>query len=123
MPRLRLLIVDDSAQMRRLMRSLFADIAHEIHECSSGNAAVERYFEVHPDWMLMDLQMEDGDGLVATRAICARDPAARIVIVTQFDQQELRRAAVEAGAAAYMLKENLLSIRRFLLDGDSGRAG
>ena len=59
--------------------------------------------------------LEDGDGLTATRAIRARDATARIVIVTQFDQEELRCAAAEVGAVAYMLKENLLSIRRFLL--------
>jgi CheY-like chemotaxis protein len=114
---LKLLIVDDSTQMRRLMRTFFEDIASEVHECCSGNAAVRTYFETRPDWVLIDLQMEDGDGLTATRAIRDRDATARIMIVTQFDQEELRRAAAEAGAVAYMLKENLLSIRRLLLAG------
>lgn len=72
-----------------------------------------RYFAVRPDWVLMDIHMRDGDGLTATRTIRERDGAARIVIVTQFNEEELRRAAGEAGAMGYVLKENLLAIRRF----------
>lgn len=116
MPTLKFLIADDSPQMRRLMRTLLDDMAAAVYECASGNEAVRIYFETRPDWVLMDLHMNDGDGLTATREILERDSAARIVIVTQFDEEELRKAAAEAGAAAYMLKENLLTIRRFLSD-------
>jgi two-component system response regulator DegU len=113
-PKLKFLIAEDSPQMRRLMRTLVEDIAVEVHECTSGQEAVRRYFEVKPDWVLMDLQMRDGDGLTATREICRREPEARIVIVTEFDEDELRQAAVDAGAFAYMLKENLLRIRNLV---------
>jgi CheY-like chemotaxis protein len=100
--------------MRALMRSMLDDMA-EVHECCSGVEAVAAYFQMHPDWVLMDLQMPNGDGLTATRAIRARDIKAKIAIVTQFDQEEFRRAAAEAGASAFVLKDNLLEIRRTLL--------
>jgi CheY-like chemotaxis protein len=112
--RLKFLIAEDSVQMRRLMRTLLEDIALEIHECCGGEEAIRAYFTVKPDWVLMDLQMRGGDGLTATREICRRDANARIVIVTEFDEDELRRAAADAGAVAYVLKENLLRVRHFV---------
>jgi CheY-like chemotaxis protein len=111
---MRLLIVEDFAPMRRLLRSLLEGIAEDIYECSGGHEAVRVYAETRPDWVLMDLQMADGNGLEATRAIHNSDGAARIVIVTQYDGHGLREAAAEAGAVAYVLKENLLSLRRVL---------
>jgi CheY-like chemotaxis protein len=111
---LRILIVEDSVPMRRLMRTMLEDVASVVDECASGPEAVRLYFETHPDWVIMDLHMDGGDGLTATRAICTRDQAARIVIVTQFDDYGMREEAAQAGAVAYMLKENLLGVRRFV---------
>src|SRR5947207_3310111 len=105
--------------MRRLMRTLLDDIAADIVECAGGAEAVALYLATRPDWVLMDIHMADGDGLTATREICRRDAAARIVIVTQFDEEEFRRAAAEAGAVGYVLKENLLGIRRLVTEGPS----
>ena len=112
--KLRLLIVEDSAQMRRLMCTLLGDMAEEIVECSGGREAVAIYRAVRPDWVLMDIHMPEGDGLTATREIRRLDGAARILIVTQFEEEQFRHAAAEAGAAGYVLKENLFEIRRVL---------
>jgi CheY-like chemotaxis protein len=101
--KLRFLIAEDSAPMRSLIRSLVEDFAAEVVECEGGREAVRLYFETRPDWVLMDLHIADGDGLEATRAIRDRDGSARIVIVTQFDENALRRACEDAGAVAYML--------------------
>jgi len=100
--------------MRRLMRTLVEDMAEEIFECGGGEEAVALYHATRPDWVLMDIHMPGLDGLAATREIRRRDATARIVIVTQFDEQEFRRAAAEAGAVGYVLKENLLGIRRMI---------
>ncbi len=54
------------------------------------------------------------DGITATRRIKAADPAARIIIVTDYDQADLREAARQAGACAFVAKENLLELVRFL---------
>jgi DNA-binding NarL/FixJ family response regulator len=58
--------------------------------------------------------MKEVDGITATREITAADPHARIVIVTNHDDPGLRDAAERAGACGYVLKENLLEVRRLL---------
>jgi DNA-binding NarL/FixJ family response regulator len=62
----------------------------------------------------MDVQMPGVDGLAATRQIIQFDAAARIVIVTDYDDDELRVAAREAGASAYVLKQDLTALDAFL---------
>jgi len=54
------------------------------------------------------------DGMTATRHILQMFPEARIMIVTQIDHARLRSAAQQAGACGYVLKDNLLDVRRFL---------
>ena len=68
---MKLLIVEDNQPMRRLIRSLAADLSESITECSDGADARANYAEHHPDWVLMDLMMPQMDGLAATRQILA----------------------------------------------------
>jgi two-component system response regulator DegU len=68
------------------------------------------YEKEAPDWVLMDVAMEPVNGLIATESITRLHPEAKIIIVTQFDDPEYREAAINAGASAYVLKENLLEI-------------
>jgi len=110
-----LLIVEDSAAVRRMIRSLVTDLAEECYECADGAEALAAYRAHRPDWVLMDLEMGEVDGLTATRQIKADWPEARVVIVTNYDDAELRAAARSAGACQYVLKENLLELRRILL--------
>ena len=111
-----LLVVEDNENVRRLIRRLVADLAEEIYECGDGAGALEAYSRCHPDWVLMDIMMEKVDGLAATREIRAAFPAARIIIVTNHDGDGLRDAARAAGACKYVLKENLIEVRRVLGD-------
>ena len=111
---MKLLIVEDNAKMRRMLKSLVADLASAVHECSDGAQALAAYAAARPDWVLMDIAMKDLDGISATRALKAAWPEARIIIVTSYDSAELRQAAQEAGACGYVLKENLLEVRRLL---------
>jgi CheY-like chemotaxis protein len=111
---LNLLIVDDDQQMRSLIRSIVADLADSITECGDGSQAQACYAAHHPDWVLMDLMMPQVNGLAATRQILLGDPAARIVIVTGHESQSLREAAHNAGACAYVSKDNLLDLREIL---------
>ncbi|MEW6207726.1 MAG: response regulator transcription factor [Acidobacteriota bacterium] len=111
---MKILIVEDSEQMRRMIASLIDDIAEEIIECSDGAEAVFAYHRHRPDWVLMDIEMREINGITATRQIIDSFPDARIVIVTNHDYPELRAAARRAGACAYMLKDNLLEIREIL---------
>ena len=114
---MKLLIVEDNPQMRRMIRAVVSDLAEAIAECSDGEEAVATYAAQQfsrDDWLLMDLQMPRLGGLEATRRIRAAFPDAQILIVTQFDDPHWRTAATEAGACGYVLKENLLELRRLL---------
>lgn len=62
----------------------------------------------------MDIRMDEVDGIQATRQIIAADPAAKVVIVTDYDDEALREAAMAAGARGYVLKENLLELSEWL---------
>ena len=62
----------------------------------------------------MDIQMAEMDGIEATRRIKATDPSAKIIIVTDYDDDFLRQAAMNGGACGYTLKDNLLDLVRLL---------
>jgi CheY-like chemotaxis protein len=119
---LRLLIVEDSAPVRRLIKSVVGELADVIYECVDGADALSDYISHRPDFVLMDIQMKLVDGIMATRQITAADPAAQIIIVTDYDQADLREAAKDAGAIGYVVKDNLLDLVSFLrAHGDAGR--
>jgi two-component system, NarL family, response regulator LiaR len=112
-----LLIVDDSDEIRRMLRTFVSAIAEPIYECRDGGAACDAYAAHRPDWVLMDVSMLPMDGITATRQIVARFPAARIVILTQYDDARFKQAAQQAGACGYVLKTDLLGVRRLLAGG------
>ena len=108
------LIVDDSPQFRELIRTVLADLVDDVNECADGDEAVAAYGAQRPDWVLMDLQMARMGGLEATRRLLAADRTARVLIVTDYDDEHWRAAAIAAGACGYIVKENLLEVRRLL---------
>jgi CheY-like chemotaxis protein len=108
------MIVDDSDEMRRMLRAVLADVADPIYECHDGEDAGAVYAAHRPDWVLMDVSMEHVDGITATRHIVDAFPDARIVMVTQYDDVSLQTAARAAGACGYVLKDNLLEVRGLL---------
>lgn len=116
-----LLIVDDNAQVRRMIKSLVGDLAQVIIECDDGAEAPATFALHRPDWVLMDVMMKEVDGFAAARQIKAAFPDARIIIVTNYGDTDLREAARQAGACEYVLKDNLLDVPRILTGG--GAAG
>jgi CheY-like chemotaxis protein len=111
---MKILIVDDNAKMRRALRSLLADSGAEFVECEDGAEALAAYTTHQPDFVLMDVAMPKVDGITATRQIISAAPMARIIILTNFAHEDLRRAAQAAGACGYVLKENMLELRQLL---------
>lgn len=83
---------------------------HTIHEAADGGAAIEIYERARPDWVLMDIQMEPVNGLVASRTILAAHPDAKIIILTNYDDAGYRHAAKALGTRAFILKEHLSEI-------------
>jgi len=113
---MKLLIVDDHAAMRRLIGRVVSDMVSEIEECGDGADALDAYHRCLPDWVLMDVEMDQMDGITATREILLSYPRARVVIVSKYDDDQTREAARKAGARGYVLKENLIAIRALLLE-------
>ena len=114
---LKLLIVDDKAQVRSMIRRFLGDLAAEISETDDGESALDAYAAFLPDWVLMDIEMKHTNGIVATERIRAVYPQANIVIVSNYDDDSLRERATAAGACGYVLKENLLALRSMLMTG------
>ncbi len=108
------LIVDDNPAIRRLLRRAVLKTASIVWECTDGSDALAAYTDYRPDVVLMDIRMPLMDGLAATRQIRHFNPAARVVIVTDYDDEDLRNAALEAGACAYALKQNLTELAGLL---------
>lgn len=112
-----LLIVDDNAAIRRLLRRLIGDLAERVEECVDGAEALAAY-EQHQlgaaDWVLMDVEMAGLDGLSATRALRAAHPEARVIIVTKHNDEATRAAAFQHGACGFVAKDNLLELRALL---------
>ena len=104
------LIVEDNAGIRRVLRRILAGTASAIWECGDGSEALAAYEEHRPDIVLMDLRMPHVDGLAATRLIRGYDPSARIIVVTDYLDDDMKAAALEAGAREYVLKQEISAL-------------
>ena len=111
---MKFLIVEDNPEMRRLLVKIVWQTGDVIVECADGAEALPAYRAASPDWVVMDLQMPVLDGIGATGEIIRNFPDAKIVIVTDYGSAGLRRAAQDAGAREYIVKENLIELRRLL---------
>jgi CheY-like chemotaxis protein len=111
---MKVLIVDDNEQARQMIRHYLHKLSDEFRECADGAEAVSAYAEFLPDWVLMDWEMKQVNGLIATRNIIADFPDAKVLMVTNYDEKDLRQAATEAGARGFVLKDDLLSLHLFL---------
>lgn len=111
---MRILIVDDSAVSREMLREALAPLDVELFECGDGAGAIAEYAALQPDLVLMDIQMPVCDGLAATQVIRASDPNARVLIVSQFDAREYRSEARRVGAERYFLKQQILELVSYI---------
>lgn len=105
--RIRLLLVDDHEVVRLGLRALFAQTEHieVVGEVGTVAEAVSEAGRLDPDVVLMDLRLPDGTGLDACREILSADPAARILFLTSYSDEEAIVSTILAGAAGYILKE------------------
>lgn len=106
MARIRVAVVDDHEMVRKgIISYLETEPGIEIvGEANSGNKAVTLVKKTKPDVVLMDLLMENGTGIDATREILRFYPECKIIIITSFYDDEQVFPAIEAGAFSYMLK-------------------
>jgi CheY-like chemotaxis protein len=117
---MKVLIVEDSEPVRRIIQRFIRDQVDEFVECADGANAFDCYATHRPDLVLMDIEMTTMDGFTATRAIKEVFADARVVIVSQWDSSALRTAAKNAGAENYVTKTNLLPLRDIVRSGSQG---
>jgi DNA-binding NarL/FixJ family response regulator len=111
---LKLMIVDDHEGMRKMIRQLIAAPGDAVVECASGDEAMLAVSDFRPDCVTMDVSMPGLCAFKTTRGIRAAHPSARVIVVSSHDLPEYRRAANEAGAAGYVIKENLSELYLFV---------
>ena len=123
MKRVRILIADDHEIVRR---GIVAQISHRpdwevVGEATNGRDAVELALRLTPDLVVLDLTMPELNGLVAASRILAASPAARVLILTVHESEQLVREVLAAGAQGYVLKSDagrvLMAALEALLDG------
>lgn len=109
---MRLIVVDDD---RLVVDSLKIILGAQpqievVGTGADGNDAVALYTEHAPDIALLDIQMPGRDGLSAAREILERDPAARVVFLTTFSDDEYIVSALKLGARGYLIKTDVAAI-------------
>lgn len=109
-----ILVVDDNAQVRQLIRREVADLVTQVYESGDGAAVLALYQCYRPDWVVMDLALKQANGLSVTRQLTAAFPQARVCLVTTYDDDFLRDAALAAGACGFVNKENLVALRALI---------
>ncbi len=122
---IRLLIVDDHTLFREGVKALLSttpDIS-VVGEARDGVEAVQQFQLLHPQIILMDIQMPGSSGIEATRAIVAEDPQAGVIMVTMLEDDASVFAAMRAGARGYVLKganpQEMLGVIRAVAEGQA----
>ena len=109
MKKLRILLADDHQLVRRGARS----VLHSRHgwtvvgEAANGREAVEKAMKLKPDVAILDVSMPDVDGIEAVRQIREAVPAAKVLVLTMHESDEIVQRALDAGAHGYILKSDL----------------
>ena len=101
----RVLIVDDAAFMRMMIKDILTKNGYEVvGEAENGNQAVEKYKELQPDLVTMDITMPEKDGIEALKEIKALDSNSVIIMCSAMGQQAMVIDAIQAGAKDFIVK-------------------
>lgn len=101
----RVMIADDSDAIRLVLRDILSIGNHEIvAEAVNGADAVEKFSQVIPDVLLLDLAMPKKDGLTVVKEVIASHPQAKIILITASDNQNVINECISSGASAFISK-------------------
>jgi len=111
---MKLLLVDDNDRIRKIMRNMCSAHFDEVIECCDGTEALAAFHLSIPDWVIMDIRMKKMDGIEATEKIIASHPEAKIIVVSQYNDEPTIDAAKKVGAVEFVNKENLSNVIEFI---------
>lgn len=101
----KILIIDDAALMRMMLRTILSRAGHEIvGEAENGTCGVEKFKELHPDLVTLDITMPGIDGIEALRQIRREDPNATCIMCSAMGQKAVILEAMHAGATDFIVK-------------------
>jgi len=99
------LVVDDSSLMRRLIKNIVTKNGYKvIGEANNGLLGVEKYKELKPDIVTLDMVMDEMNGLEALKLIIEENPEAKVIMVSSMGQDVIVRDAIVSGAKNFLLK-------------------
>ena len=100
-----ILICDDAAFMRMMIKDILTKNGYDIAgEAENGQVAVDKYSEVKPDLVMMDITMPEKDGIQALKEIKAKDPSANVIMCSAMGQQAMVIESITAGAKDFIVK-------------------
>ena len=100
-----ILIVDDAAFMRMMIKDILSKNGFTVvGEAENGLRAVEKYKELSPDLVIMDITMPEMDGIQAVKQIKSLDPSAKIIMCSAMGQQAMVIESIQAGARDFIVK-------------------
>ena len=112
------MIIEDHVKMRTLITKVLESELPDLQTiilCDSGKKAIELYHKNNPDWVVMDIDIKNIDGLAASQHIIEIDPTAKIIILSQYDDPEYKRTAIELGAIEHVVKDKLTDLPKLFL--------
>lgn len=102
---MKILIVDDAAFMRLMLKNILTGAGHEVvGEAEDGEDLLAKYDELHPDLITLDITMPKKDGLTALKELKAKYPEARAVMCSAMGQQAMVIDSIQAGAKDFIVK-------------------
>ena len=100
-----ILICDDAAFMRMMIKDILTKNGYNVvGEAENGKVAVDKYSELSPDLVLLDITMPEMDGIGALKAIKAKDPNACVIMCSAMGQQAMVIEAIQSGAKDFIVK-------------------
>jgi DNA-binding NarL/FixJ family response regulator len=98
--------------VRKALRALLEDRPgwKVVGEAANGHEAIDKAKQLSPDVVIMDINMPELDGIAATRQIGKVVPEAEVLVLSQYDSEQMVRKAMEAGARGYLLKADAGSV-------------
>ncbi len=101
----KILIVDDAAFMRMMVKDALKQGGYEdVEEAVDGADAVDKFKELHPDLVIMDITMPNMDGLEALKAIKQEDPDSQVIMCSAMGQESMVIEAIKSGAKDFIVK-------------------